>query len=84
MNGFVMNTLAYKRMELNNILPLLSSNELERVLANIKNTKLKKEPKHRKSLAGIWTNSVSDTDNLIAELSEIRNEIANNLDTKIL
>ena len=79
-----MNTLAYKRMELNNILPLLSSNELERVLANIKNYKLKKEPKHRKSLAGIWTNSVSDTDNLIAELSEIRNEIANNLDTKIL
>ena len=79
-----MNTIAYKRMELNNILPLLSSNELERVLANIKNTKLKKEPKYRKSLAGIWANSVSDIENLVADLSEIRNGIANNLDTKIL
>ena len=79
-----MNTLAYKRMELNNILPLLSSNELERVLANIKNTKLKKEPKYRRSLAGIWANSVNDFDNLVADLSEMRNEISNNLDTKIL
>ena len=79
-----MNSMAYKRIELNNILPLLSSNELERVLVNIENSKLKKEPKHRKSLAGIWANSVTDTDNLVADLSEIRNEIANNLDIKIL
>ncbi len=82
--GYAMNSMAYKRIELNNILPLLSSNELERVLVNIENSKLKKEPKHRKSLAGIWANSVTDTDNLVADLSEIRNEIANNLDIKIL
>ncbi len=78
-----MNQLAYKKIEVSNLISSFDANQIESVLFFLK--KQKSQTKLvQKSLAGIWENANIDIDTIEKELKLLRKNLVKEIDSKIL
>ncbi len=77
-----MNSLAYKKIELTNLLPTFDVQELDILFSYLENHKSLIKKRKRKSLANLWSKSNIDIEIFELELHDYKNDISNRLNKK--